>query len=68
MNCNQCGRRVKDDFKAKWNHMVKYHPRIAMRKIVTVLCDEAKAEAVGSILAKELLKCGAPFNETWIEK
>lgn len=56
MTCRECSRKVKNDFRAKWNHMVKYHPRIAMQKILPVLFDEGKAEAVGAGLAKGLRK------------
>lgn len=52
MKCDQCNRRVKDTFQAKWNHMVKYHPVELGTRILPLAFQPQTFETVGHIIAE----------------
>jgi hypothetical protein len=48
--CNQCGRKIPDDFQHKWNHVVTYHPEILAARLLPLIEDPMEAHRFGEAL------------------
>lgn len=55
MNCHICKRRVRDTFKSKWNHVVKYHPTLFADGLFSLMRNSDQAFAFGRQLAKTVM-------------
>jgi hypothetical protein len=50
LNCKQCGARVRDEWRSKWNHVVKVHPEIVASHLLPLIENPLEAHRFGEAL------------------
>ncbi len=45
--CNHCGRKVKDIYQSKWDHVWKFHPDMVLSKMVGAFLRPQELERIG---------------------
>ena len=55
--CNECGVRVRDNFRAQWRHMMRKHPDHMARKILPlVFLPAEELRQIGVDIARSFLR------------
>jgi len=54
MKCKLCKHWVLDDWAAKWKHLVKRHPEVAIQRLIPLILDPGLAFETGRRLARWL--------------
>ena len=57
ITCKQCQRIVRDTFKGKWRHMVRYHPEALAKRILPLIF----------LPADQLRDMGVQLAHSWIK-
>lgn len=50
VRCKQCQSEVKDDWSAKWKHVVNVHPEIVANHLLPMIANPIEAQAFGEAL------------------
>lgn len=54
--CQLCNRRVADEWRAKWSHMVMKHPEIVAARLLPYVCNPEAAREIGRSAAESIIK------------
>lgn len=50
IQCNECGRKVRDNWESKTHHIMKYHPTLPLIRIATTMFSPIVFEKMGERL------------------
>jgi hypothetical protein len=57
IHCLKCGRKVTENFRAKWRHMVRYHQEeLAKRIIPLIFLPAEELKAMGAEVARSFIR------------
>lgn len=51
VKCKQCGRMIRDEWRSKWNHVVKVHPEIMASHLLPMIENPLEAQRFGEALS-----------------
>ena len=54
IDCNMCGRKVRDCFQSKWEHVLQYHPQVPLNRLIHLLINPDEVERFGEWIGNRL--------------